>query len=39
MLAAGLSAPILTLEKFFIIENTFSIFSGLVQLLEPRFRS
>lgn len=34
MLAIGLSAPILTLEKFFIIENTFSIFSGLVQLLE-----
>ena len=30
----GLSAPILTLEKFFIIENTFSIFSGLLQLLE-----
>ena len=34
MLALGLSAPILTLEKFFIIENTFSIFSGLLQLLE-----
>ena len=34
MLAVGLSAPILTLEKFFIINNTFSIFSGLVQLLE-----
>ena len=34
MLAVGLSAPILTLEKFFIIENTFSIYSGLVQLLE-----
>ena len=34
MLAVGLSAPILTLEKFFIIDNTFSIFSGLVQLLE-----
>ena len=34
MLAVGLSAPILTLEKFFIIENTFSIFSGLLQLLE-----
>lgn len=33
-LAIGLSAPVLTLEKFFIIENTFSIFSGLVQLLE-----
>ena len=34
MFVIGLSAPILTLEKFFIIENTFSIFSGLVQLLE-----
>jgi len=34
MFVVGLSAPILTLEKFFIIENTFSIFSGLVQLLE-----
>lgn len=33
-LAVGLSAPILTLEKFFIIENTFSIVSGLLQLLE-----
>jgi paraquat-inducible protein A len=29
-----LTTPILTLEKFFIIENTFSIFSGLVQLLQ-----
>lgn len=34
MLVIGLSAPILTLEKFFIIENTFSIFSGLLQLFE-----
>lgn len=33
-LAVGLIAPVLTLEKFFIIDNTFSIFSGLVQLLE-----
>jgi len=35
-LAVGLASPILTLEKFFIVENTFSIFSGLVQLLEER---
>ena len=33
-LAVGLMAPVLTLEKFFIIDNTFSILSGLVQLLE-----
>ena len=33
-LAVGLTAPVLTLEKFFIIDNTFSILSGLVQLLE-----
>lgn len=37
-LAVGLVSPILTLEKFFIIENTFSILSGLEQLLqEGRF--
>jgi paraquat-inducible protein A len=33
-LAVGLTAPLLTLEKFFIINNTFSIFSGLAQMLE-----
>ena len=33
-LAVGLTTPVLTLEKFFIISNTFSIYSGLVQLLE-----
>ncbi|UCB55506.1 MAG: paraquat-inducible protein A [Thiotrichales bacterium] len=33
-LAVGLLAPVLTLEKFFIINNTFSIYSGLVQLLR-----
>lgn len=37
-LAIGLTSPILTLEKFFIVKNTFSIFSGLMQLLdEGRF--
>ena len=33
-LAVGLTAPVLTLEKFFIFDNTVSILSGLVQLLE-----
>lgn len=33
-LAVGLIAPVLTLQKFFIIDNTFSILSGLFQLLE-----
>lgn len=35
-LAVGLTTPVLTLEKFFIFDNTFSILSGLVQLLEER---
>ncbi len=35
-LVVGLTTPVLTLEKFFIIDNTFSILSGLVQLLEER---
>ena len=33
-LGVGLTAPVLTLEKFFIFNNTVSIFSGLVQLFE-----
>ncbi len=33
-LAVGLTAPVLTLEKFFIFDNTVSILSGLMQLLE-----
>ena len=33
-LLVGLTTPVLTLEKFFIVENTFSIASGLVQLFE-----
>jgi len=37
-LAIGLTAPVLTLEKFFIFDNTFSIYSGLVQMLgEGRY--
>ena len=35
-LAVGLTTPVLTLEKFFIFDNTFSIYSGLAQLLEER---
>ena len=35
-LAVGLTTPVLTLEKFFIFDNTVSIYSGLVQLLEER---
>lgn len=35
-LVVGLTTPVLTLEKFFIFDNTFSIVSGLVQLLEER---
>jgi paraquat-inducible protein A len=34
LLAIGLVAPILTLEKFVVIENTFSVLSGVVQLLH-----
>jgi len=34
LLAAGLAAPIITLEKFVVIENTFSVLSGAWQLLR-----
>lgn len=33
LLGVGLSAPMVTLEKFLIIENTFSVLSGLAQLM------
>lgn len=33
-LCAGLFAPIITLEKFYFFENTVSIISGLLELLE-----
>ena len=33
-LVVGLVSPILTLEKFYLIQNTFSILSGLFQLLQ-----
>ncbi|MGB5518729.1 MAG: paraquat-inducible protein A, partial [Gammaproteobacteria bacterium] len=32
-LVVGVVSPILTLEKFFIVENSFSIISGLLQLV------
>lgn len=34
LLAVGLIAPVITLNKFVLIENTFSIVSGVIQLLE-----
>lgn len=34
LLAVGLIAPIITLEKFVVIENTFSVLSGVYQLLR-----
>ena len=34
LLAIGLVAPIITLEKFLVIENTFSVLSGVMQLLK-----
>ena len=33
-LAVGLVAPIITLKKFLLIENTFSVFSGVIELLR-----
>ena len=32
LLAAGLIAPIITLKKFVVVENTFSVLSGIIQL-------
>ena len=34
LLCLGLVAPIVTLEKFVVIENTFSVTSGILQLLQ-----
>jgi paraquat-inducible protein A len=34
LLAGGLFAPIITLEKFIVIENTFSVVTGVYQLLR-----
>lgn len=34
LLAVGLVAPVITLEKFVIIENTFSVLSGIYQLVQ-----
>ena len=33
LLVAGLVTPIITLNKFILFENTFSVFSGVMQLL------
>jgi paraquat-inducible protein A len=32
LLAVGLAAPIVTLKKFVVVENTFSVLSGIIQL-------
>ncbi len=34
LLGVGLVAPIITLKKFILIENTFSVLSGVLQLLK-----
>ncbi len=34
LLAVGLVAPIITLKKFILIENTFSVFSGAIGLIN-----
>ena len=34
LLLAGLVAPIITLRKFVLVENTFSVLSGVVELLQ-----
>ena len=34
LLAVGIVAPIITLNKFLLIENTFSILSGSIELLK-----
>ncbi len=36
LLVVGLYAPIITLEKFILIENTFSVLSGVWQLLQEK---
>ena len=33
-LAIGLFSPVITLEKFLVVENTFSVVSGVIQLLK-----
>lgn len=34
LLCVGLVSPIITLKKFVLIENTFSVFSGVIELLN-----
>jgi paraquat-inducible protein A len=36
LLVIGLAAPIITLKKFILVENTFSVVSGVIELLEKR---
>ncbi len=36
LLFVGLVSPIITLEKFYIVENTFSVLTGVIQLVEDR---
>ncbi|NOQ68941.1 MAG: paraquat-inducible protein A [Gammaproteobacteria bacterium] len=36
LLSVGMVAPIITLNKFILIENTFSIFSGSIELLKEK---
>jgi paraquat-inducible protein A len=34
LLVIGLAAPIITLKKFILVENTFSVLSGVIELLQ-----
>jgi len=34
LLLVGLAAPVITLKKFILVENTFSVLSGVIELLE-----
>ena len=34
LLIIGLVSPIITLEKFYIVENTFSVLTGVIQLVD-----
>jgi len=34
LLGVGLAAPVITLKKFILVENTFSVLSGVIELLQ-----
>jgi len=34
LLLVGLAAPVITLKKFILVENTFSVLSGVIELLQ-----